>query len=239
MSRIPPGRCRLCSRNAFLAQGWRLHQTLVWVKDALVLGHADYHYGHEPMLYGYKPGDGRLGRGADGWYGDNRQTSVLEVPRPKASGEHPTMKPPALIEIALSNSSQRGDLVLDPFAGSGSTLIACERTGRSARLIELDPGYCDVIRAATSARGSPATVWADGAPTKLTPEVEDLILKALKAGNYLSTAARFAGIHPATFTAGSNAATPKARGEQDRLYRDFAAKVDQAMAEAEVRAASR
>jgi site-specific DNA-methyltransferase (adenine-specific) len=70
---------------------------------------------------------------------------VLEVERPKASREHPTMKPPALIEIALENSSERGDLVLDPFAGSGSTLIASERTARCARLIELDPAYCDVI----------------------------------------------------------------------------------------------
>ena len=128
-----------------MGQGWRLHQTLVWVKDALVLGHADYHYRHEPILYGYKPGGGRRGRGANGWYGDNTQTSVLEVERPRASREHPTMKPSALIELALTNSSQRGDLVLDPFAGSGSTLIACERTGRSARLIELDPSYCDVI----------------------------------------------------------------------------------------------
>jgi DNA modification methylase len=160
----PAGRLSLTFGNAFVAQRWRLYQTLVWVKDALVLGHADYHYRHEPILYGYKPGPGRLGRGAAGWHGDNAQVSVLEVERPKASREHPTMKPPALIEIALQNSSQRGDLVLDPFAGSGSTLIASERTGRCARLIELDPAYCDVIierfeRLTGTAARSPA---ADG-----------------------------------------------------------------------------
>jgi DNA modification methylase len=141
----PAGPLSLTLADAFVAQNWRLHQTLVWVKDALVLGHADYHYRHEPILYNYKLGPGRLGRGATGWHGDNAQASVLEIERPKASHEHPTMKPPALIEIALANSSQRGDLVLDPFAGSGSTLIACQRTGRCARLIELDPAYCDVI----------------------------------------------------------------------------------------------
>ena len=131
--------------GAFLGQGWRLHQSLVWVKDSLVLGHSDYQFRHETILYGHKPGRGRIGRGGRGWYGDDAQTSVLEVERPKASREHPTMKPPELIEIALGNSSKRGDVVLDPFAGSGSTLVACERLGRSARLIELEPRYCDVV----------------------------------------------------------------------------------------------
>ncbi len=131
--------------SAFLAQGWSLRQTLVWVKDSLVLGHADYHFRHEPLLYGYKPGAGRRGRGAEGWHGDNAQSSVLEVPRPRAAREHPTMKPVELVEIALRNSSARRGIVLDPFAGSGSTLVACERLGRRARLLELDPAYCDVI----------------------------------------------------------------------------------------------
>jgi DNA modification methylase len=117
----------------------------VWLKDALVLGHADYHYRHEPILYGYAPGGGRRGRGASGWYGDHAQSSVLEVARPRSAAEHPTQKPVELIERCLRNSSRRGELVLDPFAGSGSTLIACERSGRRARLIELEPRYCDVI----------------------------------------------------------------------------------------------
>jgi len=131
--------------EAFLAQGWSLRQTLVWLKDSIVLGHADYHYRHEQILYGYKPGPERLGRGARGWHGDDAQASVLEFSRPYASRLHPTMKPPELIERCLRNSSPPGALVLDPFAGSGSTLVACERSGRSACLIELDPRYCDVI----------------------------------------------------------------------------------------------
>jgi DNA modification methylase len=125
--------------------GWKLRQTLVWVKDRLVLGHSDYHYLHEPILYGYLPGDGRRGRGAAGWYGDAAQTSVFAIPRPSASPDHPTSKPVTLISTMLGNSTKRGDVVLDPFGGSGSTLIACEQIGRSARLLELDPRYCDVV----------------------------------------------------------------------------------------------
>ena len=126
-------------------QGWRLRQTLVWVKDCFVLGRSDYHYRHVPILYGHKPGDGRIGRGASGWFGDNAQDSVLEVQRPRRSSEHPTMKPPELVKCCLRNSTRRGELVLDPFAGSGSTLVACERSGRRARLLELDPHFCDVV----------------------------------------------------------------------------------------------
>lgn len=132
--------------TAFGEAGWSLRQTLVWVKDAMVLGRSDYHYRHEPILYGYKPVlAGRLGRGGTGWYGDNRQTSVFEIDRPRSSRDHPTMKPPELIESMLRNSSRRAGIVLDPFAGSGSTLIAAERTGRRARVLEIDPRYCDVV----------------------------------------------------------------------------------------------
>jgi hypothetical protein len=143
----PAGPGGLVFGSCFEAQGWQLRQTLVWVKDAFVLGHSDYHYRHEPILYGFKPGRGRLGRGGRGWYGGNGEQSVLEIPRPRASREHPTMKPPELVAVGLRNSSRRGELVLDPFAGSGSTLVACEALGREARLIELEPGYCDVIAA--------------------------------------------------------------------------------------------
>jgi DNA modification methylase len=125
--------------------GWKLRQTLVWVKDRLVLGHSDYHYLHEPILYGYLPGDGRRGRGASGWYGGDAQTSVFEVPRPSASPDHPTSKPVALVTVMLGNSTKPKDVVLDPFGGLGSTLIACEQLGRPARLLELDPCYCDVV----------------------------------------------------------------------------------------------
>lgn len=142
----PAGAQSLAFTEAFLAQGWSLRQTLIWLKDSIVLGHSDYHYRHEQILYGYKPGQGRLGRGGAGWFGDDAQASVIEAPKPRASREHPTMKPASLIEACLRNSSRAGALVLDPFAGSGSTLVACAGSERAARLIELDPGYCDVIK---------------------------------------------------------------------------------------------
>jgi DNA modification methylase len=140
----PAGRESLLFLEAFCAQGWRLHQGLVWVKDAMVMGHADYHYRHEPIAYGYAPGRGRRGRGRAGWYGGNRQDSVLEVPRSKASREHPTIKPVELVRGCIENSSAPGDVVLDPFCGSGTTLIACEMLGRRGFGVELDPRYVDV-----------------------------------------------------------------------------------------------
>lgn len=116
---------------------WR--HTLIWVKDVFVMGRADYHYRHEPIFYGWKEGAGHT------WNGDRKQDTVWEVTRPKKSPEHPTMKPLELIERALNNSSVYGALVLDTFGGSGSTLIAAEKTNRIAYLMELDPHYCDVI----------------------------------------------------------------------------------------------
>jgi site-specific DNA-methyltransferase (adenine-specific) len=127
------------------ALGWSVRQTLVWVKDRFVMGHADYHYRHEPILFGYLPGPGRRGRGGTGWHGDHAQDSVFEVPRPTASPDHPTTKPVALVTAMLANSTRRGDLVLDPFGGSGTTLIACAELGRCGRVLELDPRYCDVV----------------------------------------------------------------------------------------------
>jgi DNA modification methylase len=141
----PAGELSVVFGQAFLDQGWRLHQTLVWVKDSMVLGHGDYHYRHEPILYGYVPERGRWGRGARGWYGGNAETSVIEVPRPAASTEHPTAKPVELICRCLRNSTRERDRVLDPFVGSGSTLMACELFGRQGYALELDPAYCDVI----------------------------------------------------------------------------------------------
>lgn len=126
--------------------GLQVRQNLVWVKNSLVMGRSDYHYKHEPILYGFREGgDGRLGRGGKRWFGDNAQTTVLEFDRPTRSAEHPTMKPVALVEYCLNNSMPRRGIVLEPFGGSGSTLIASEQTGRAARVIELDPRFCDVI----------------------------------------------------------------------------------------------
>jgi site-specific DNA-methyltransferase (adenine-specific) len=118
----------------------------VWVKNVLVLGHSDYHYRHEDIYFGYTKGVGRMGRGGAGWFGDNSQTTVLEFKKPSANREHPTMKPVELVEYCINNSSEPGWLVGEPFGGSGTTLIACAKTGRLARLIEIDPRYCDVIR---------------------------------------------------------------------------------------------
>jgi DNA modification methylase len=132
--------------ESFLAVGWSFRQGLVWVKDSMVLGHSDYHYRHEPILYGFTPGgEGRLGRGGDRWHGDHSQTTVFEVARPSRSEAHPTMKPVALVSAMLANSCSPGGLVYDPFGGSGSTLLAAHATGRVAALVELEPAYVDVI----------------------------------------------------------------------------------------------
>lgn len=126
--------------------GFEHRQGLVWAKDRLALGHSDYHYRHEPIIYALKPvkGAGRRGRGGKGWYGDNSQTSVLEFPMPKKSEEHPTMKPIELVEACLKNSTAPGHTVFEPFSGSGTTLLACERLQRRCFAIELDPRYVQV-----------------------------------------------------------------------------------------------
>lgn len=140
----PTGPLSMTFMSNFVARGWRFHQSLVWVKDSLVPGHSDYQMRHEGVLFGYKPAQGRRGRGARGWYGDNSATSVFEVPRPKASPDHPTSKPVALVAAMIKNSSRSGEVILDPFLGSGSTLIAAEQLGRRCFGLELDPRYTDV-----------------------------------------------------------------------------------------------
>jgi DNA modification methylase len=118
--------------------GVRRH-TLIWVKDAFVLGHADYHYRHETIFYGWKEGTHHPPA-------ERTHDSVWEIPRPRRSAEHPTMKPVELFARAMRNSTDLGAIVLDPFAGSGTSLIAAEIEGRVARCMEIDPTYCDVIR---------------------------------------------------------------------------------------------
>ena len=145
-----------------------MKQVLIWVKDNFVLSRQDYNWQHEPILYGWKPG------AAHPWYGPFNDTTVLEygpneiaqmtkeelaafltkainystlirVERPRKNAEHPTMKPVALITRLLSNSAKRDKIILDPFGGGGSTMIAAETLGMKAHLVELDPKYCDVI----------------------------------------------------------------------------------------------
>jgi 16S rRNA G966 N2-methylase RsmD len=146
---VPAGPPGTAFRLVLERLGWQLHQGLVWVKNAPVLGRSDYHFQHEDILYGWRPGPGRPGRGrhpGSRWQGNDAQSSVFFVDRPRRSESHPSMKPVELIAAQLRNSSRRGEAVLDLFAGSGSTLIACEQLGRHCFAVELDPRYCDVIR---------------------------------------------------------------------------------------------
>ncbi len=156
-------------RNSLIASGFLFKQCLVWVKHTFALGRQDYNWQHEPILYGWKPGH------AHKWYGEFNKstaiddqpdfktmekaslvnycrelhnqlnTSVIREDKPSRSSEHPTMKPVRLITHMLRNSSTRHDRVLDLCGGSGSTLIACEKLKRQARVMEIDPAYCDVI----------------------------------------------------------------------------------------------
>jgi DNA modification methylase len=142
----PPGPDFATFHTAMTNTGLLWRQNLIWIKNTMVLGRSDHHYAHEPVLYGFTPrGEGRLGRGGARWYGDNSQTSVFEFDRPARSTEHPTMKPVALIDAMLNNSLPPGGTVYDPFAGSGSTLIAAHGRGARALCVEVDPCYGDVI----------------------------------------------------------------------------------------------
>lgn len=126
--------------------GWLVRQNLIWVKDVMVLGRKDYHWRHEPILYGFTDGgDGRLGRGGERWHGDDSQTTVFEIPKPSRSEQHPTMKPVALVAAMLANSCPKRGLVYEPFGGSGSTLIAAHGLGMRAAVVELSTQYADVI----------------------------------------------------------------------------------------------
>ncbi len=133
---------------SFREAGWRYKQMLVWVKHRMVLGRQSYHLRHEAIYHGHGPGPnaGRMTTGGYRWYGGDNHDSIFEVDSPARSPEHPTIKPVELIRPMLLNSSLPGEIVLDPFAGSGSTMVAAELTGRHAFMVELDPGYCDVIR---------------------------------------------------------------------------------------------
>jgi site-specific DNA-methyltransferase (adenine-specific) len=126
-------------RGAAHDSGWKVRQCLIWKKSTIVMGRQDYHWKHEPCLYGWKEGAGHL------WAADRKQTTILEFDKPSRNGEHPTMKPVALFEYQMLNNTKGGDIVLDSFGGSGTTLIAAEKNGRIAYLMELDPKYCDVI----------------------------------------------------------------------------------------------
>lgn len=137
----PQGGDLLLLLLALQESGWLLKHMLIWVKNNHVLGRCDFHYKHEPILYGWKPGAGHYFSSEPG-----ECFSTWEVDKPNQSKEHPTMKPVPLFSKAIEHGSRRGEVVVDPFGGSGTTLIACAQTGRRCRMIELDPRYCDVIR---------------------------------------------------------------------------------------------
>jgi len=143
--------------KAFIDAGFLLKQQLIWLKSQLVMGRQDYQWKHEPCLegvnaesweivkehepclYGWKEGAGHF------WKGGRKQTTILEFDKPLRSGEHPTMKPIPLFGLQIGNSTNKNDIVIDAFGGSGTTMVACEQLKRKARIIEFDPKYCDVI----------------------------------------------------------------------------------------------
>jgi DNA modification methylase len=164
---VTKGACYVCMssselhtlQRAFTAAGGRWSTFVIWAKNTFTLGRADYQRQYEPILYGWKDGAEHY------WCGARDQGDVWFFDKPVRNDLHPTMKPVALVERAIRNSSKTRDLVLDPFGGSGSTLIACEKTRRHARLMELDPKYVDTIILRWQAwTGEQATLAEDGRP---------------------------------------------------------------------------
>jgi len=127
-------------RGAIIDSGQQIRSCLIWNKPSIVMGRSDYHWKHEPCLYGWKSGAGHL------WSSDRKQSTVIDfIAKPKKNDLHPTMKPVELIEYLILNNTKGQDVVLDTFGGSGSTMIASEKNNRHCRMMELDPKYCDVI----------------------------------------------------------------------------------------------
>ena len=124
-------------RGACFDIGWKVRQCLIWNKNSMVMGRQDYHWKHEPCLYGWKEGASHL------WASDRKQTTVIDYQRPTKADIHPTMKPVGLFDYQIKNNTKGGDIVLDLFNGSGTTIMACEQNGRVARCMELDPRYVD------------------------------------------------------------------------------------------------
>ena len=144
-------------QNALESAGFEVRCQIIWAKNTFAWGFGRYKFQHEPLFYCHVAGQ------KDPWYGDKSQSTLWEEKKPAANRIHPTAKPVELIERALLNSSKAGDIVADLFGGSGSTLIACERRGRKARLMELDPKYADcMVRRFQEYTGKPAVLDGDG-----------------------------------------------------------------------------
>jgi DNA modification methylase len=162
---VTKGACYICMssselhtlQQAFATAGGKWSTFVIWAKNTFTLGRADYQRQYEPILYGWKDGSDHY------WCGARDQGDVWFVDKPVRNELHPTMKPVALVERAIRNSSKSRDVVLDPFGGSGSTLIACEKAGRQARLVEVDPKYVDtIILRWQSSSGGRAVLEGDG-----------------------------------------------------------------------------
>ena len=144
-------------QNALEAVGFEVRCQIVWAKNTFAWGFGRYKFQHEPIFYCHVAGQ------KDAWYGDKSQSTLWEENKPTANRIHPTSKPVELVERALVNSSKAGDIVVDLFGGSGSTLIGCERRGRNARLMEIDPKYADcIVRRWQEYTGQKATLEGDG-----------------------------------------------------------------------------
>ncbi len=152
-------------QKAFRAAGGKWSTFIIWAKNTFTLGRADYQRQYEPILYGWPEGQTRH------WCGDRDQGDVWNIKKPQKNDLHPTMKPVELIERAIRNSSRPGDVVLDPFGGSGTTLIAAEKSGRTGWLIELDPKYVDVI----------VRRWQEWADEEATREADGVTFNSLIA----------------------------------------------------------
>lgn len=153
-------------QEAFRMAGGKWSTFIIWAKSSFTLGRADYQRQYEPILYGWPEGSKRH------WCGDRDQSDVWQIKKPHKNDLHPTMKPVELVERAIRNSSHPGDIVLDPFGGSGTTIIAAEKSGRRARLMELDPKYVDVI----------IRRWQDWTGKTATREVDGMTFDTLEAG---------------------------------------------------------
>jgi DNA modification methylase len=146
-------------QKTFVAAGGHWSTFIVWAKNTFTLGRSDYQRQYEPILYGWKEGTDHF------WCGARDQGDVWFIDKPRVNEYHPTQKPIELVERAIRNSSKHRDTVLDGFGGSGSTLIGCEKAGRQARLVELEPKYCDVAIARwQNYTGKKAVLEGDGRP---------------------------------------------------------------------------
>ena len=223
----PAGPLGTVFRQQLDAAGWRFHEALVWVKDVFVLGHSDYHYRHEDVLYGHLPGEGRPGRGRHAgtrWRGDNAQDSVFEVARPKRSEDHPCMKPVGLIAAQLAELAQARRERPRPVRGQRQHTDRSRNARRARlprrarpRLLRRDPAALRRLHRPGRVRALMAR------PSKFTAERQEKILEALRAGNYLETAAAYAAISYQTLN------------EWRKTFPEFSEAVEKARADAEAR----